>query len=276
MTVKNLFSSIAVRGLTFTLVFTGLLDPITAKAQGRPGNHSDSALLELVERQTFQYFWTGAEPNSGMGAERIHMDNIYPDRDQSIIATGGSGFGLMAILAAIHRDFITRKQGFERIQKIVSFLEKADRFHGAWPHWLNDTTGHVKPFGREDDGGDLVETSYLLQGLLCARQFFKDGNDKEKSLASRIDTLWRGVDFDWYRNGGQNVLFWHWSPDYGWKKNFQVHGYNEWLLHRPNIRYPQRFITRAGHKTGTSIRSAPIRMTPCTCICKAIRRTADP
>ena len=230
MTVKNLFSSKVIRGLTFILVFTGLLDPIIAKAQDRPRNLSDSALLELVERQTFQYFWTGAEPNSGMGAERIHMDNIYPDHDQGIIATGGSGFGLMAILAAIHRHFITREQGFERLEKIVSFLEKADRFHGAWPHWLNDTTGHVKPFGREDDGGDLVETSYLLQGLLCVRQFFRDGNAHEKKLASRIDALWRGVDFDWYRNGGQNVLFWHWSPDYGWKKNFPVHGYNECLI----------------------------------------------
>ena len=230
MTVKNMFSSIVVRGLTFILVFTGLLDPIIAKAQDRPRNPSDSALLELVERQTFQYFWTGAEPNSGMGAERIHIDNIYPDHDQGIIATGGSGFGLMAILAAIHRQFITRKQGFERLQKIVSFLERADRFHGAWPHWLNDTTGHVKPFGREDDGGDLVETCYLLQGLLCVRQFFKDGNEQERKLASRVDALWRGVDFDWYRNGGQNVLFWHWSPDYGWKKNFPVHGYNECLI----------------------------------------------
>jgi len=216
--------------LTLILLFTGLIGPAAVKAQDRPRNLSDSALLDLVERQTFQYFWAGGEPNSGMGAERIHMDNIYPDHDQGIIATGGSGFGLMAILAAIHRHFITREQGFVRLEKIVSFLEKADRFHGAWPHWLNDTTGHVKPFGREDDGGDLVETSYLLQGLLCVRQFFKDGNDQERKLASRIDTLWRGVDFDWYRNGAQHVLFWHWSPDYGWKKNFPVHGYNECLI----------------------------------------------
>src|SRR3984957_17057090 len=131
MTVKNLFSSIVVRGLTFILVFPGLLDPSIAKAQDRPRHLSDSALLELVERQTFQYFWTGAEPNSGMGAERIHIDNIYPDHDQGIIATGGSGFGLMAILVAIHRHFITREQGFERLEKIVSFLEQADRFLGA-------------------------------------------------------------------------------------------------------------------------------------------------
>jgi hypothetical protein len=201
---------------------------VPVSAQSRPVL-SDSALLDLVEKQTFQYFWTGGEPQSGMGAERIHMDNSYPDHDQGTIATGGSGFGLMAIIAAVHRHYITREQGVHRLEKIVSFLEKADRFHGAWPHWLNDTTGHVKPFGSDDDGGDLVETCYLLQGMLCVRQYFKDGNAEEKQLAARVDALWRGVDFDWYRNG-QNVLFWHWSPTHGWKMNFPVHGYNECLI----------------------------------------------
>lgn len=191
---------------------------------------SDSVMLDIVEKQTFGYFWDGAEPNSGMAPERIHTDNIYRENDQSTIATGGSGFGLMAILAGIHRQYITREQGLKRFEQIVSFLEKADRFHGAWPHWLNDSTGHVKPFGREDNGGDLVETCYLLQGLLCVRQYFAEGNEQEKSLASHIDRLWREVDFDWYRNGGRNALYWHWSPTYGWKMNFPVHGYNECLI----------------------------------------------
>ena len=191
---------------------------------------SDSALLDKVEKQTFEYFWDGAEPNSGMAPERIHMDNIYPDNDRSTIATGGSGFGCMAIIAAIHRRYISRQQGLQRIEKIVSFLEKADRFHGAWPHWLNDETGRVKPFGSDDDGGDLVESCYLLQGLLCVREYFKEGNEEEKKLALRIDALWRDVDFEWYRNGNQNVLFWHWSPTHGWKMNFPVHGYNECLI----------------------------------------------
>ena len=190
---------------------------------------SDDSLLTLVEYRTFQYFWNGAEPTSGAARERYHSDNIYPENDKHIITSGGTGFGVMAILVGIERKFITREQGFERLSKLVDWLAKADRFHGVWPHWLNGETGKVKPFSPDDDGGDLVETSYLLQGLICVREYFKDGNEKEKALAASIDKLWKAVEFDWYRNG-KNVLYWHWSPNKAWKMNFAVEGYNECLI----------------------------------------------
>lgn len=190
---------------------------------------SDDSLLTLVEYRTFQYFWNGAEPTSGAARERYHSDNIYPENDKHIITSGGTGFGVMAILVGIERKFITREQGFERLSKLVDWLAKADRFHGVWPHWLNGETGKVKPFSPDDDGGDLVETSYLLQGLICVREYFKDGNAKEKALAASIDKLWKAVEFDWYRNG-KNVLYWHWSPNKAWKMNFAVEGYNECLI----------------------------------------------
>lgn len=189
----------------------------------------DEQLFTLVQKQTFQYFWDGAEPTSGMARERFHEDGIYPANDKNVVTSGGSGFGVMAIIVAIHRNFITREQGRKRFEKIVSFLEKADRFHGAWSHWIYGETGKVKPFGRKDNGGDLVETSFLLQGLLCVRQYFKDGNAEEKNLAQKIDKLWKEVDFNWYRNG-KNVLYWHWSPTYNWEMNFPVTGYNECLI----------------------------------------------
>jgi hypothetical protein len=197
--------------------------------EDRIAQATTDSLLTLIQQQTFQYFWTGAEPNSGLAPERINMDSIYPQNDKNVVTTGGSGFGVMAIVVAIDRNFITRKAGVERLEKIVSFLEKADRFHGAWPHWIHGETGKVKPFSKKDDGGDLVETAFMVQGLLCARQYFKDGNEQEKSLASRIDKLWKEVDWDWYRNG-QNVLYWHWSPRYEWQMNFPIHGYNECLI----------------------------------------------
>lgn len=192
-------------------------------------NLSDSQLLDIVQKQTFEYFWDGAEPTSGLARERFHCDDVYPQNDKNVVTSGGSGFGVMSILVAINRKFITKEQGRIRLEKIVHFLETADRFHGAWPHWWNGETGKVKPFSKNDDGGDLVETSFMIQGLLCVRQYFKDGDAAEKMLAQRIDKLWKEVEFDWYRNG-KNVLLWHWSPDKGWKMNLQVHGYNECLI----------------------------------------------
>ena len=190
---------------------------------------ADSALFRLVQQQSFQYFWDGAEPVSGLGRERFHVDGNYPTNDKNVVTSGGAGFGVMAILVAIERGFITREAGRKQLEKIVHFLETADRFHGAWPHWWNGETGKVKPFGRKDNGGDLVETSYMIQGLLCVRQYFQTGNTEEKALAARVDQLWKEVDFNWYRNG-KNVLYWHWSPEYGWEMNFPVRGYNECLI----------------------------------------------
>lgn len=225
------------------ILLISIISLVTASPGCNPGNKvstssqenntkiavADTALFRLVQQQTFQYFWDGAEPTSGLARERFHADNIYPQNDKNTVTSGGGGFGVMAILVGIERGFITRVQGLERFEKIVHFLETADRFHGAWPHWWNGETGKVKPFSKNDDGGDLVESSFMIQGLLCVRQYFKDGNAAEKALAARVDKLWKEVEFDWYRNG-KNVLFWHWSPNNGWKMNFAVHGYNECLI----------------------------------------------
>lgn len=199
------------------------------KTSSRKGKLSEDSLLTLVQKNTFQYFWDGAEPISGLARERYHVDGVYPQNDKNTVTSGGAGFGVMAILVGIERGFIAREQGRERLEKIVGFLETADRFHGAWPHWWNGETGKVKPFGKKDNGGDLVETSFMLQGLLCVRQYFNDGSAEEKKLAARADELWKAVDFNWYRNG-QNVLYWHWSPNYQWEMNFPVRGYNECLI----------------------------------------------
>ena len=191
---------------------------------------SDDSLMTLVQYRTFQYFWDGAEPTSGGARERFNSNDVYPQNDKHIVTSGGTGFGFMAILVGIERKFITRQQGYERLNKLVDWLAEADRFHGAWPHWLNGETGKVKAFSPKDDGGDLVETAFLAQGLLCVREYFKNGNDNEKALAEKIDELWKGIEWDWYRRGGQNVLYWHWSPKNEWAMNFAVKGYNECLI----------------------------------------------
>lgn len=190
---------------------------------------SDDSLLTLVQRQTFRYFWDAAEPSSGMARERIHLDGIYPQNDQDVITLGGSGFGVMAILAGIERGFITREEALARFQKIVAYLTAADRFHGAWPHWLYGPTGKVQPFSQKDDGGDLVETAFMIQGLLTVAEYFREGNETEQQLVADITKLWHEVEWDWYTKG-ENVLYWHWSPNYAWEMNFPVGGYNECLI----------------------------------------------
>jgi hypothetical protein len=191
---------------------------------------SDEELLDVVQEHTFQYFWDGAEPNSGMARERYHVDGEYPQDDKHIVTTGGSGFGIMAIIAGIERNFITRQEGIDRLERIVNFLSSADRFNGVWPHWLNGETGEVRPFSPRDDGADLVETSFLIQGLLTARQYLLKGDENEQRIAERIDSLWREVQWDWHTRDGGNMLYWHWSPNHEWAMNHPIRGYDECLI----------------------------------------------
>jgi hypothetical protein len=179
----------------------------------------DEQLMEMVQEATFRYFWDFAHPASGMARER----NTSGD----VVTSGGSGFGIMALLVGIERQFITRDQGIARMKKILTFLENADRFHGVWPHWLNGNTGKVIPFSDLDNGGDLVETAFLMQGLLAARQYFSQTNADEQSIAERITHLWETVEWDWYRRNDGNFLYWHWSPNHLWAMNMQVRGPNE-------------------------------------------------
>ncbi len=183
---------------------------------------SDDELMTLVQKQTFKYFWDFADPNSGMAPER----NATPD----VVTIGGTGFGVMTIPVGIERGFISREQGVERMLKITGFLAKADRFHGVWPHWLYGATGKTKPFSPKDDGGDLVETAFMVQGLLTVQQYFDKDNASEKQLRDEIQTLWEEVEWDWYRQGDQNKLYWHWSKNYGWDMNMPIKGFNEGLI----------------------------------------------
>jgi hypothetical protein len=194
---------------------SGFSSPLPLQTQAM----SDEEFLDMVQEYTFRYFWDFAHPVSGMARER----NTSGD----LVTSGGSGFGVMAILVGIERGYITREQGRDRLIQIASFLQFADRFHGAWAHWMSGTTGNVIPFSQYDDGGDLVETCFLLQGLLTARQYFDQNTTEEEALRDLITSIWKEVEFNWYRKQVNNVLFWHWSPNYGWQMNFQIRGFNE-------------------------------------------------
>ncbi|MHB9143647.1 MAG: glucoamylase family protein, partial [Paludibacter sp.] len=185
---------------------------------------SDDSLLTLVQEKTFDYFWNYAHPTSGLARERYNSGDI--------VTLGGSGFGIMGIPVAIERGFITRAEGLDRMNKIVNFLNLSttDKFHGAFPHWMNGTTGKVIPFGTKDNGADLVETAFFMQGLLTVQSYFKNGNTDEKALCANIETLWENVEWNWFQQNGQQKLYWHWSPTYGWDMNMPVTGWNEGLI----------------------------------------------
>ncbi|NDV69319.1 glucoamylase family protein [Dysgonomonas sp. 25] len=188
---------------------------------------TDEELLDFVQESTFQYFWQYAESNSGAARERYEVQS--PNNDAHVVATGGTGFGLMALIAGIERGFISADEGTTRIGRILDFFEHADRFHGAWSHWIDGNTGHVLPFSQKDNGGDLVETAFFAQGLIAVRNYFKDGNTAQQALSQQADQLWRGIEWNWYTNG-DNVLYWHWSPDYNFEIGLRIEGYNECLI----------------------------------------------
>ncbi|WP_421869190.1 glucoamylase family protein [Marinoscillum sp.] len=184
---------------------------------------SDEELLTKVQEQTFKYFWDFGHPVSGLTRER--------NTSGETVTSGGSGFGLMAILVGIERGFITRQEGIDRLETIIDFLDvNADKFHGAWSHWLNGTTGDVVPFSSNDNGGDLVETAFMAQGLLTVRQYLNADNTQEAAMIETINKLWEGIEWDWYTQNGQDVLYWHWSPNFEWEKNHAIQGWNEALI----------------------------------------------
>ncbi len=228
---------------------------------------TDNALLDLVQKQTFKYFYDYGHPVSGLALERNSSGDL--------VTTGGSGFGIMAIITGVHRGFITRAQGLARIQTIVNFLKNtAQTYHGVYPHWLSGTTGNTIPFSSNDNGADLVETSYLLQGLLCARQYFDGADVTETDVRSNINTIWDAVDWNWFRKQAQeNVLYWHWSPDKGWIMNVQVRGWNEALIvyvlaassktHAiPKVVYDNGWAQNGSIKNGASYYGNPLPLGP--------------
>lgn len=217
----------------FLVVFTGCSNDDGPGYQEPyvPGNGGeveeplpDDELLDLVQETTFKYFWDFAGSNSGLAKERSQAD-AYGGQGSNIVTTGGSGFGIAAFPVAVERGWISRTEAVQRLEKILDFLETIPTYHGAFSHWYMDNTAQTRPFSDMDDGGDLVETAFLMQGLLIARQYFSN----EPEIVDRITALWEAVEWDWYTRG-ENVLYWHWSPTYNFQINLKIQGWNESLI----------------------------------------------
>lgn len=232
------------------LYLTLLLYPFTllpaAPGEKAKKQLSDEELMTLVQEQTFRYFWDFAHETSGLAHERSNGD-------AETVTIGGSGFGVMAIIVGIERGFVTREQGAERMLKIVRFLndKNTDSYHGMWAHWMNGKTGKTIPFSRKDDGADLVESAFMFEGLLAAHQYFIEDNPTERTIRGIINNLWRQAEWNFFTKGGEEVLYWHWSPTNGWAMNHQIKGHNEchivYILAASSPTYP---ISEAVYHTG--------------------------
>lgn len=195
----------------------------TVSATTHPLDEND--LLTMVQEASFRYYWEHAHPTARLALECV-------PGDEDLIALGASGFGLMALVVAVERGFVTRDAAIEHVQKALAFLDEADRFHGVWPHFLDGRSGKAIPlFGRYDNGGDLVETAFMVQALLALRQYFDRNTPDERDLRQTITRLWETVEWDWYRNPADpDYLYWHWSPDYEWHIGHRLIGWNETMI----------------------------------------------
>jgi hypothetical protein len=228
---------------------------------------NDSILLDEVQKQSFKYFWDFAHPTSGLARER---SNVAYDYGNEVVTTGGTGFGIMATIVAVQRNWIGRDTAVKHLIKMVKFLEKANHYHGIFPHWLNGETGKTIPFSRKDDGGDVVESAYLFAGLIAAKEYFNANNPKETELRNRITWLWDAAEWNWYTQL-QDALYWHWSPNHGWSMNFSIHGWNECLIAfvlaassknyaiKPDV-YHKGWATGSFFKNGKSYYDIPLQL----------------
>lgn len=228
----------------------------------------DDQLLEAVQRQTFRFFWEGAHPDCGLTRDRIPVGP--PDRED-LVVTGGSGFGVMALIVAVERGWVSRDEALARLRKMLDFLYRATCYHGAFAHFINGRTAATIPFWRKDDGADLVETSFLLMGLLCARQYFERDAPTEREIRGRISGLWEELEWSWYTQGGRNLLYWHWSPNNGWAMDHEIRGWNEslvtYVLAAGHPRYPidpqvyhRGFASGSAFRNGRSYYGIPLQL----------------
>lgn len=190
-----------------------------------PGDHTyaPSAVRRVLDRQqkaAFDFFYKGADPQTGMAYEGNNRGNT--------ITTGGSGFGVMAIIVGVERGWITREDGSGQIRKIVNFLTDADRYKGAWSHWYSPDGTYVA-FGDQKATGDLVESSFMMAGLLAAYEYFDGADDVETSLREDIDNLYKSVNWSGYTGKNGDGLYWLWYSETD-TYSLKISGWNEALV----------------------------------------------
>ncbi|MCL2649690.1 MAG: hypothetical protein FWD60_01535 [Candidatus Azobacteroides sp.] len=180
-------------------------------------------ILDKQARDYFDLFWSGecSHPNSKMA-------RIGTERAQGTVALAGSAYAVLSIPVAVERAWISKEEGIERLLHICRFLNTAERFHGAWSHWMDGVTGKALPFnGNQQNSGDLVETSFMMMSLLTCGEYFNGNTTSEKEIKNLIDSFWNTIEWNFYTNK-EKVLYWSWDRDLGFAP-LKIQGPNEAL-----------------------------------------------
>lgn len=170
------------------------------------------------QQKVVNYFFTGANEQTGMA--------LNSSSNKTILTTGATGFGIMNLIIGVERGWINREEAARQIVKITRFLKRADRFAGAWAHWYKPD-GRMVPFGSQMQAGEIVETAFMMGGLLTASEYFTGGSDDEKEIRKATEEFWNSIEWNHFVKDG--MLYWIWHQD---KNSYELPlvGWNETLL----------------------------------------------
>ncbi len=171
-------------------------------ASGRPGETTDTDLLDAIERAAFRFFWDEASPTTGQVKDRALASGGGSERMSSIAATG---FGLTGLSIGDCRGYLRSQEITDRVRTTLRFVDKLPNEHGFFYHFIDIETG--QRWQRCELSS--IDTSILLCGVLTARQHFDD--QEIKDLATSV---YERVDWPWMLNGG-NTFSMGWHPESG-------------------------------------------------------------
>ncbi len=195
----------------------------SATVRGESVAEEREAFLTGVQAAGIRYFTDYAHPVSGLGREWGRVNP--PHHVRRVCALGASGMGLMNMVVGLERGLLPAAETRQLLLRILRFVqEKAERYDGALPHWLDGTTGKTIPFARIG-GADIVETAFFMQGLLVVREYFAGTDAVDTEIRTRADAVWRDVRWDRFVDK-KNRLYWHW-PIEGRKRPLLITGSNE-------------------------------------------------
>jgi hypothetical protein len=203
---------------------SGMSPSILAKPPGKIGK-ADDEFLDTLQRRTFDWFWETTNPENG----------LVPDRwpTKSFCSVAAVGFGLAGYGVGVERGYVSRQQAIERTLNTLRFFaiapqsddsSKATGHHGFFYHFLNMQSGLRHPVCELSS----IDTSWLMCGVLFAREYFDRDDAAEREIRELADALYRRVEWTWMQPRPPLVCM-SWRPEEGFG-SLEYKGYDEAML----------------------------------------------